>query len=82
MSFESTLNWVNLAVKDGLTVFDFMGDSLTTAVTFTSNCTIINAGDLENALFPDSVTIQQSKVINSVITTGTMQNQGLCFGAR
>lgn len=72
MSFESTLNWVNLAVKDGLTVFDFMGDSLTTAVTFTSNCTIINASDLENALFPDSVTIQQSKVINSVITTGTL----------
>ena len=72
MSFESTLNWVNLAVKDGLTVFDFMGDTLTDAATFSTRSTLINA-TVQNAIFPGGVTLKNCSVSYCTVPGGGVE---------
>ena len=71
-SFKLCLNWVNLSVKDGVTVFDFMGDTLTDAATFSTGSTLINA-TVKNAVFPGGVTLENCDVSDCTVPGGGVE---------
>ena len=68
-SFNLCANWVNLSVHDGITLFDFMGDSLSAATTFTASSTLLNA-TVSNADFPAGVTLKNCTVSDCTVTGG------------